>query len=56
MTLRTIGLIFMMAGASWFWIGASHVFDKQLPEQRVQEAFAPARCARQRFADRHAAH
>ena len=43
MTLRPIGLLFMMAGASW--IGASHVFDQQLPNKRVQETRA-ARCAR----------
>ncbi len=45
MTLRRIGLLFMMAGASWFWIGASHVFDQQLPDKRVRETRA-ARCAR----------
>ena len=47
MTLRPIGLIFMMAGASWFWIGASHVFDQRPPNKRVPETRA-TRCARKR--------
>ena len=45
MTLRPIGLLFMTAGASWFWIGASHVIDQQLPNKRVRETRA-ARSAR----------
>jgi len=45
MTLRPNGLLFMMAGASWFWIGASHVVDQQLPNKRVRKTRA-ARCAR----------
>jgi len=46
MTLRPIGLLFMMAGASCFWIGAAHVFDQLLPNKRVRETRA-ARCALQ---------
>jgi len=45
MTPRPHGLLFMMAGASWFWIGASHVVDQQLPNKRVRKTRA-ARCAR----------
>ena len=51
MTLRPIGLLFLMRGARWFWIGASHVFEQQLPNKRVREIRA-ARCPRSSHAAR----